>query len=351
VGASDIVAAKALLFEMLERKGITKLDDIDFNEMAQFNLVDETTLSTIKKECEESDYKYQREKCINVLTLFTKINFMRKGVSSGGFENVHHILLTGASLTKYLAYTNLYKDNNRDIPFATDIDFIVNKFWFKLNKGFGGKNPLPESINVLTNAKIIISSHVNDEVIKEYDLLLDKRKNGTLTEDNLKSIIIELKKTVQRPEDIGKTNVSSLATFISSDSLERHERDLLDKEQELKVGKQAISELDELKSIIYKKKVLKVKTRAKTIYRLALSSEIIGITVVVFIICCSILKMRSIMDSNLAVIGTIATVLTGGAGILLAVFNIKWFTKYPKIWTTKYFKKQFRKLDYNKPIA
>jgi hypothetical protein len=36
----------------------------------------------------------------------------------------------------YLAHNYSVKFENQDIPFAKDIDFITNKFWFKLKKGF-----------------------------------------------------------------------------------------------------------------------------------------------------------------------------------------------------------------------
>lgn len=61
----------------------------------------------------------------------------------------------------YLAHQSKVKFEEDDIPFAKDIDFITNKFWFKLKKGFSNKSSLPKSFDVVTKAQIILSSQLN----------------------------------------------------------------------------------------------------------------------------------------------------------------------------------------------
>ena len=164
---SDIVEKESKFFHDLQSIGITEEPDINYYENHNYVVESNKVIDEVK-ELHHRDDEYNEEKCKNYLKLFTKINTLRKGQNDLGFDDCKFIILTGNKFVKNLAHHNEIKANNNSIPFVTDIDFITNRFWFKLNKGFGKSDGKPRSFDIIARAQMVLAAQMNNTVHKEY---------------------------------------------------------------------------------------------------------------------------------------------------------------------------------------
>ena len=147
----------------------------------------------------------------------------------------------------------------KDIPYATDLDFVTDKFWFKLKKGFGNNDDKPKSFEIITKAQIILSSLISNTVQEKFVALNEEYKKGNITKEEAVSLNYELRESALKPEEINELNVSESIIFINEFSFEEHirERELL--KQKVQEGFNAITELKRRDYVDRGKKTKKVK--------------------------------------------------------------------------------------------
>jgi hypothetical protein len=139
------------------------------------------------------------------------------------FYNISYILLTGNAKTTKVAWHNqVKKDGN--VPLATNLNWITNKFWFKLNKGFSD-GAFPKSLDLVTKAQTTLSFILNETIGEKFDELKKQSANGSLTEDQTKARLVNLRSQTRKPEDIRQDEITSILDSISEDSLERFIRE------------------------------------------------------------------------------------------------------------------------------
>jgi hypothetical protein len=214
------VKAKRIRFDLdLKQKNITLQEfNYDINLYSRYNVEDGNSLETLKKTSLAKERYFDEFQCHQYFKIFTKINFFRKGESNKPFEKIGHLFITENGFAKYLAHNNLIKFDEYDIPFAKDIDFIITKFWFKLKKGFSDKKSLPKSFDIVTKAKVILSSHLNSTVSQRYQKLLKETKEGKLTQEEALQRSYEFREKPNRPEDITIENVDISLDFLNNES-------------------------------------------------------------------------------------------------------------------------------------
>jgi len=109
-------------------------------------------------------FLFDRELKINtgeeILATLNNISILRKEQNDSNFENTRYILLSGNIKTLKIAFESSIFERFK-IPLATNLNFVINRFWFKLNKGFSNKD-FPSSFSVLTKSQIILSKILND---------------------------------------------------------------------------------------------------------------------------------------------------------------------------------------------
>jgi len=209
--ASDILDKKSDFYTLLKSKGILE-DDYDkyfepYNH--QFNIINSEIIENVSKEIDKD--------ATNYLRLLNFISIHRKEANSNNFDNIGTILLSGNAITLKVSWNDLLKDTG-NVPLATHLSFLTNKFWFKLNKGFG-KNSLPKSFDVITKAQISLSKLLNDSVGEKYSELQDKFKKGELSEEQAKARVVNLRNQVRNPEEIKEDTVKDVLSVITEDSL------------------------------------------------------------------------------------------------------------------------------------
>lgn len=211
--ASDIVVKRTLFFDLLEKNEIFEDDYSDYYlpENHKFNISENSTIESISKSLNINDIE-------DHLTFLNYINIHRGDAKNNNFENIGYILLSGNSITQRVGWHDEIKKYG-NVPLVTNLTFLTNKLWFKLNKGFGPSN-YPKSFDVITKAQIILSTQLNDSVRIQYESLQKKFSNDDLTEKQAVSIIGNLRAKTLKPEDIGKDNLPNVLMSISEKKIE-----------------------------------------------------------------------------------------------------------------------------------
>lgn len=267
---SDILRKKSDFFSNLKLQGITLVeDDFEVINNSQYNLVDE---KLIEKYETKDNLRFNEKAHVDILKIFSQINALRKGNSRTSFENVGHILLTGKGQVLKLSQDLEIKNKEKDIPFATDIYFTTNRLWFRLNKGFSKSNTLPHSLNVLTKAKVILSSQLNNSIGEKYLQLKKELKEGKRSKEESSEYYYELRKKAVKPEDLNGESVSQAVEFYFEDNFEKFTREKsflesraeteaeIAKEKEKDLQKRIVQERE--KNKIVESKFAKVETEA-----------------------------------------------------------------------------------------
>lgn len=210
---SDIVEKRSDFFLLLKGNGIQEDESQDYYNPSNFkyNVINQDILDKVSNEIGEDAEPYL--KFLNYISIF------RNQSSEANFENIGHILLTGNTTTLKVAWNELVKDTG-SIPLATHLSFLTNKFWFKLNKGFG-KRLLPKSFDVITKAQVVLSKVLNDSVGDKFQDLKTQFKEGKITEEQARARIINLRNQVRKPEDIKSDVIKDVLSVITEDSLDK----------------------------------------------------------------------------------------------------------------------------------
>lgn len=211
---SDIITKKTLFYQLLKTSGIQEDDysDYFFSKNHKYNIVDKELVDSISKSIGVKDIT----DCLKFLNF---VNIHRKELNNNNFDNIGYILLSGNFKTIKVAWHEKVKSQG-SVPLATTLDFLTNKFWFKLNKGFGKHNH-PKSFDIITKAQIILSTQLNNSVSKQYEELKTEFKKGNLTEEQATAVIVELRKKAKRPEEINEYDTGFVLDSIRDGSIKK----------------------------------------------------------------------------------------------------------------------------------
>lgn len=212
---SDIIRKKTVFYDSLRTSGISEDNYPEYYSPVnhKYNIVDKTIIKQVSEGLEIEDISHH-------LKFLNYISIHRAEANKNNFDNIGHILLSGNSNTIRVAWHSLIKLPG-DVPLATDISFLTNKFWFKLNKGFGPGN-YPKSFDILTKAQIVLSTQLNNSVGRQYEDLQKQFKNGELTEEQAISTIVNLRSATKKPEDINDDIIDNVLDTITESSIEKY---------------------------------------------------------------------------------------------------------------------------------
>lgn len=188
---SDIVSKKTSFFNFLKSKNILEDDNEIFESIIdkdhKFNIYSEGMknrfLSKSKENNEQDFFDYIR--------ILSMVNFIREGKSSGSLENIGTIFLTAKSSLLGLAWDEDIHENDSDVPLATSIDFMINRFWFKTQKNITDFKP--RSFDIALQAKLIVNSLLSNNFSKVLSKLEIEFRDSTKSENDLKLELIALR--------------------------------------------------------------------------------------------------------------------------------------------------------------
>lgn len=213
---SDLQSKKSDLYTFLNKYGIEEFNDhIDITDSRnyKFNILSNDVI-------EEVNTYLKINNSENLLTTFNNISILRSNSSESNFEDVGYILLTGNSDTLRVAF-NTSISSTCKIPLATSLNFVINRLWFKLNKGLSQKN-FPSSYSILAKAQIILSTVLNESIGDKFDELKAMYKFGKITKEQAENRVRDLRKKAKKPEEINQETNDDLIGFITTDSIERY---------------------------------------------------------------------------------------------------------------------------------
>ena len=213
---SDVIAKECAFFENLKNLSIAEEDgDMYWEENSQYNIY-------YPENVEELSKKYLKHDIERSLQLLNYTSLIRKGHMSG-FENSRCILLTGNSTTMAVAFHPSIKQNG-DVPLSTTLNYITNKLWFKLNKGFGG-NSYPKSFNIVTRAQIVLSSQIVGSVAAEFEKIKQEITKNEKPEATIIAELAELKTRVKKPEEVNASEIDEILSTIAMADTEQYLRE------------------------------------------------------------------------------------------------------------------------------
>jgi hypothetical protein len=239
---SDVIVKRNKLYISLKTVGIVKEEPKNYYQNYDYVIEGNNVLDSINRSF-HSKANYDEETCKTYLKIFTKINVLRRGVSIQGFERCKYVLLSGNNFIHALARHCDVRADIKNVPFSTDIDFVTDKFWFKLKKGFGSAEDKPKSFDVITKAQIVISSQISNTVHEKYTALNEEYKSGKITKEEAVALTYELRESSLKPEEVDEAIIDESVAFISGYSFEEHIREQELLKRKVRDGEKAIIEL------------------------------------------------------------------------------------------------------------
>lgn len=206
----DILVKKTRFFNFLSNCEIT-VKDVDFcsEENSKYYLVSPDTYPQI---ADSIDSDRGEEYICNCADKINQINVLRKNNNSS-LKDARSILLTANGTVLKCAYApNLF--NEGDTPKAVNLDYLLTRFWYKLNKGFG-KGKTPKSIDIITRAQMILSSMIVTKVSKAYDDIKLQYEKGEINDEEVAVILSELRRVPKNPEDVTPDKIEEEMSFLT----------------------------------------------------------------------------------------------------------------------------------------
>lgn len=244
--SSDVVEKRVKFYKLLEQKGICFFEYNYYDaDNYKYNLFDKEVYNTVIKKYQQCDVSLE-----DLQKYCNKINgiaILRKNQNMG-FDNVEHILMTAKGIILQIGYEDGFY-NLGEVPKATTVDFLLNKMWFKLNKGFG-EGKTPKTIDVITHARIALSFLANDRVEKIYEEVKQKYNDNIIGKDEAINLIAELRSYSKTPDDVNAVTIEDEINALSQFEVNKRVEELKREELERKQDKQRIKELeDKIKQI------------------------------------------------------------------------------------------------------
>lgn len=204
--------------------------------------------------------------------LISHINKLRKNKMHYEYTEAEYIFITETWKTQECskkivqAISSESGCEKKIIGYAISMSMMTNILWYKLNKGFGGKN-FPENVNSLLKAKIVLSNFITQNVSKNFVKYKEDYQNGKLDEGQLAARLLALREKAMKPEEISVDNLEDNLNFDPKylgrfeEERELHKAKLLQSKIEMEDYR---SEIKKLKSTIEKKQVLEEKQKAES---------------------------------------------------------------------------------------
>lgn len=329
VSSSDILEKKTKFESGLLRLKIQIEEFDNYYEYPEYNVEGSNIIENLK---DRYNNVYDENVFSNILKIFTKINNLRKGVNKVAIDRISAIFLTENGLTKSVAFAEEVFDGKGCIPYATNIEFLTERMWFKLNKGFGKGKSIPRSFDVITKAKLVLSSQVNNAVSEEYRKLNKKYKNGEIDDKSTALLISELRLKQLDPEVMQFDKLDESLEFMSNKFIENSLREKSALEKRAKEGDSAKAELKELKLERKKENVRPFKCAARRRYRLL---QIVIFGVVPIFVLYILYGLYSDNDTKLSIFFGIVTL----TGFVVSTIKAKSINKYLWRLSRKFYKK------------
>lgn len=238
----DVQSERTLFFSRLRENGVGLIErdfyEKDNPDNSFYNLEDLHI-------CEKYSVLWgdSKDKVFESLACLSHINILRKGKSDCGFERIGYIFLTATNRTLRLARAEELLVEG-DVPLATSLDFLINHFWFKLNKGFG-TNKTPRTLDMVMRARCILSSMISNKASEKYDEYKAKYEREEITKEEFCELNTNLRSKLRAPNEISTDTVEEDLAEIERWNVEEVLKKQREKDFELRKANERIDQLSE----------------------------------------------------------------------------------------------------------
>lgn len=211
-------------------------DDRDYNNIItdpRFIVYDEKTVTEISDSFNPKKDETTTRKIDYYSRVYTIINGLRSGKNVGIFEQCRYIFLTGSRIGH--GTSKAARQNTKTVSFATDIDFLVSRFWFKLNKQLVS-NQIPVSLDIVARSQAVLTR----EVSRKVKLLYEELKQKDLSSAEQQSLYANLTEAERFPAPYNSDSTEDVLTFIGISDIDEMIKDQ-------KILKQKASEAEKVK--------------------------------------------------------------------------------------------------------
>lgn len=243
---ADVIAKRTRFFNDLSKLKILPAANKNYYDPPGYNIESLTSVDDLSKEI-----NCEKDKASQILSHFSKINFLRKGDSRTYLEAVQFIFLSEKNNIRLAAFSDtVAKLSNGNIPFSTDLDYMTERLWFKLNRGFGNNTLIPVAFDLVTRTQIVLASQLSGKVTAEYNQLVLEHKdvNTGMSDELLGQFIVELMAKIRQPEELNKDNLD-LDFLVGNDFAAHAAAEYSALKIAAEEGKRAKQTLDELKTV------------------------------------------------------------------------------------------------------
>jgi hypothetical protein len=374
---SGIQEKKADLFTLMKNNQIEleqEIIDVTGTNSFQYNMVDRNIMESLNAKFGYDVYQD--------LMLLNNIKIRRNLKGENNFSNIGCIFLTGNKKIMDIAFAPEIRKNGT-VPLATTVEWLTNKFWFKMNKGFG-QNKTPHNADIILKSQVVLSSIISETLSDKYQELLQENKNGKLSKEQAQNRLIELRKMPHKPEDIGENDIDEIISFLTEEELEKaiKEQDLLkmtvreNEQRNIKLQK----EIEDSNNATFsaKKETLEVLNKNKQTLDITHKEILKTVKIrkmrikIIFMLCCIILPtllffflpamldliLTKFTDRQISIISIITAIITFIISTVLSIIKFKKidlipFIKkiYKKIESDEYKKRGVNSLDYNNLVS
>jgi len=227
---SDVLRKKSLFQTKIQTAGIQVETEIKISPI--WNITDQTILKQLLKDLKPPKF-YDEDDIVLYLNYFSRINQLRRGNNQVSFEKSKYILMTGNSLALHMANYPAIKNYNW-FPFATDIEYITSKIWFKLNKSLS-LHQMPITFDVVARAQLVLASQLANSISLKYDEL----QRSAYTKEEKVNIYNDLRSSLRLSDQISPESLPDIISFMQQPSLDDLNRQQSYYKQQAKEGVEA----------------------------------------------------------------------------------------------------------------
>lgn len=212
----------------------------------KFVIFDEETVTRLAKDFNPKQEEAITKKLDYYARVYTIINGLRGGRSVGVFEKCQYIFLTGSRIGRGASMA--LRPDNKTVTIATDIDFIVSRFWFKLNKQLV-PNQIPVSLDIVARSQAVLTR----EVSRKVKVLYEELRKKDLSEAEQQSLYASLLEAERYLAPYNSSLTGDVLTFIEYKGIDELIKNLRDLRVKASEGEKAQKELSEMKSQLAQK--------------------------------------------------------------------------------------------------
>lgn len=201
-------------------------DDRDYSNIItdpRYVVYDEKTVTSISCTYNPQKDGNTTRKIDYYSRVYTIINGLRNGKKVCIFEQCRYIFLTGSRIGH--GTSQAARPDKNTVSFATDIDFLISRFWFKLNKQLV-TNQIPVSLDIVARSQAVLTREVSRKVKHLYE----EMKLKGLSKEELQSLYANLTEAERFFAPYNSTSTEVVLSFIGISDID----EMIKEQKELK---------------------------------------------------------------------------------------------------------------------